>query len=315
MRLREDFLPVILGPTAVGKTELALDLAQRLNAEIVSADSMQIYRRMNIGTAKPNMAERRGIPHHLIDIVDPDTPFTVSDYQQYFDEAVESIRRRGRIPLVVGGTGLYIRAVTRRFRIPTPASDVKLREKLKQRAAVEGPEKLFAELKAVDPLAAQRIHPNDQKRVIRALEVYLSSGRPISDWLENAQEPIAEGTVMIGLEREREALYERINLRVDQMVQNGLLDEVKALVEAGYSPDLPSMQGLGYKELIPVIQGEVDLENAVELLKKRTRNYAKRQISWFKREPVHWFSMDEEYFQLLRKIISFLEGREGAYVE
>lgn len=315
MGYREDFLPVIIGPTAVGKTELSLEIAERLGAEIISADSMQIYRGMDIGTAKPTLQERRGIPHHLIDIVDPDTPFTVSDYQQYFDETVEDVRRRGKIPLVVGGTGLYVRAVTRKFRIPTPASDPDLRAKLKLRAREEGAETLFEELKAIDPQAALRIHPNDQKRVIRALEVYLSSGQPISDWLVDAQEPLAEGTLIIGLERHRETLYNRINLRVDAMIKNGLLAEVKSLLDQGYSPELPSMQGLGYKEFVPVLSGESDLNSAVELLKKRTRNYAKRQISWFKREEVHWFSVDEEYFTLLRKIISFMEGRDEANVE
>lgn len=305
---KTDFLPVLIGPTAVGKTELSIRLAQALNAEIVSADSMQIYKYMDIGTAKPTLEERGGIPHHMMDLVTPDTFFTVADYQEHFEQVVQDIRARGKIPLVVGGTGLYIRVVTRKFRIPTPPADPQLREILGRRIQEEGEETLHRELQAIDSNSASRIHPHDRKRVIRALEVFLSSGRPFSDWVENAQEQLSPGTAIIGLERERDELYHRINCRVDLMMQNGLMNEVSDLLHRGYTTDLPAMQGLGYKELAPVLQGETDYEAGVELLKKRTRNYAKRQITWFRREPVAWFPIEQDFLKLLRKIIAYLEG-------
>ncbi|HHZ20681.1 MAG TPA: tRNA (adenosine(37)-N6)-dimethylallyltransferase MiaA [Firmicutes bacterium] len=304
------FLPVLVGPTAVGKTELSIRLAEALGAEILSADSMQIYKYMDIGTAKPTPAERRGIPHHLLDLVTPDQPFSVAEYQKSFQSVEKAVRARNRIPLVTGGTGLYIRAVTRQFRIPAPPADPQLRKELQERLEQEGNQRLHDELRRVDPAAAQRIHVNDGRRIIRALEVFIGSGKPFSTWLEDAQQPINSGTVMIGLNRDRNELYQRIDLRVEQMLRRGLLDEVKMLLDRGYSPELTSMQGLGYKELVPVIQGTVSLEDAVELLKRRTRNYAKRQLTWFRSEPVVWFELkDNEEDLTVQKILSFLEGK------
>lgn len=308
-------LPVLIGPTAVGKTSIAIKLAKAMNAEIVSADSMQIYRGMDIGTAKPSMDERQGVPHHLIDLVDPDDLFTVADYQERFEEIVLEIRQRGKIPLVTGGTGLYVRAVTRRFKIPAPTAHPGLRQTLQKRAEREGGTILHMELERIDPISAARIHPNDRRRVIRALEVYHSSGKPFSFWLENAEERLDPGTVIIGLQRDRDELYQRINARVDSMIEQGLLEEVRSLLKLGYDPNLPSMQGLGYKELIPVIEGAVTLEEALELLKRRTRNYAKRQMSWFRREPTVWFDIHDDENNVACKILSFFEGRFRENVE
>lgn len=310
-----EFLPVLIGPTAVGKTAIAIELAKAINAEIVSADSMQVYRHMDIGTAKPSLLERQGIPHHLLDLVEPDEPFTLANYQAGFEQVVADIRQRGKVPLVTGGTGLYIRAVTRKYKIPAPPSNPSLRLALQARAETEGDLQLHRELLQVDPISAQRIHPNNRRRVIRALEVYQTSGRPFSSWLENAEGELDPGTVIIGLQRERETLYERINKRVDIMVEQGLLDEVNDLIEQGFDPNLTSMQGLGYKEMVPVIRGETPLEEAVELLKQRTRNYAKRQLTWFRREPVIWFDAGDNEKEVISKILSFMEGRMEKNVE
>ena len=309
------FTPVLVGPTAVGKTDLSIQLAQSLGAHILSADSMQVYRFMNIGTAKPSIDERKGIPHHLLDMVDPDEPFTVADYQEHFDLAAKTVRSQGAVPLVTGGTGLYIRTVTRSFKFPGPPPDLIQRQKLQARAEEEGGMVLYSELQQVDPTSAFRIHPNDQRRIIRALEVFYSTGRTFSSWMLHAQEPINPGTIFIGLERERSNLYQRIDRRVDQMMKDGLLDEVEWLLNQGYLADNPSMQGLGYKEMVPVLRGTMAKDEAINLLKRRTRNYAKRQLTWFRKEPVKWFSLEEGEIKAFRKILSFLEGRLNQYVE
>jgi tRNA dimethylallyltransferase len=309
------FTPVLVGPTAVGKTDLSIQLAQELGAQILSADSMQIYRFMNIGTAKPSIDERKGIPHHLLDLINPDEPFTVADYQDRYKQADEAVRSQGAIPLITGGTGLYIRTVTRSFKFPGPPPDLFQRKKLQARAEKEGGMALYTELQQIDPKSASRIHPNDQRRIIRALEVFYSTGRTFSSWMLHAQEPINPGTIFIGLERDRSSLYLRIDRRVDQMMEDGLLDEVEWLINQGYQADIPSMQGLGYKEMVPVIQGKTTKDEAVALLKQRTRNYAKRQLTWFRKEPIKWFSLEEGEIKAFRKILSFLEGRMKQCVE
>lgn len=304
-------LIVLVGPTAVGKTELAVNLALHFGAQIISADSMQIYQGMDIGTAKPTLEERKGVPHHLIDLVPPDQPFTVVDYQEHYNQVRSRLAKEGILPLLTGGTGLYIRAVTQGFIFPVPPPDPQLRAALKQEAESRGHEAVYRRLQALDPEAARKIHPNDLKRTLRALEVILATGRPFSAQQQAERRTLPRDVVYIGLHRERAELYDRINRRVDRMIAAGLVEEVASLLVQGYGPDLQSMQGLGYKELIPVVQGRTSLAEAVELLKKRTRHYAKRQETWFRREPVEkWFLLrageEEKTYQ---KILAFLEGR------
>lgn len=304
-------LIILVGPTAVGKTDLAVRLALELNGEILSADSMQIYKGMDIGTAKPSFDERKGIPHHLIDLVSPDEAFTVADFQTHYQRKLSELQEKNLTALLSGGTGLYVRAVTRGFDFPDPPGDPHLRDELRQKAAAEGNQALHQWLAKVDPISAEKIHPNDLKRVLRALEVYIKTGIPFSHQQKTRTSELPANTIYIGITREREELYKRIELRVDKMLTAGLLEEVQGLLEKGYGPELQSMQGLGYKELIPVLTGDSSLEDAVALLKKRTRHYAKRQLTWFRREPVEqWFLLqkggEEETFQ---KILKYLEGR------
>ena len=304
-------LIILVGPTAVGKTDLAVRLALELNGEILSADSMQIYKGMDIGTAKPSLEERKGIPHHLIDLVNPDEAFTVADFQTHYQRKLSELQEKNKTALLSGGTGLYVRAVTRGFDFPDPPGDPDLRDALRQKAAAEGNQALHRWLAEVDPVSAEKIHPNDLKRVLRALEVYIKTGIPFSCQQKARTSELPANTIYIGITREREELYKRIELRVDKMLTAGLLEEVQGLLEKGYGPELQSMQGLGYKELIPVLTGDSSLQDAVALLKKRTRHYAKRQLTWFRREPVErWFLLqkggEEENFQ---KILKYLEGR------
>ncbi len=304
-------LIVLVGPTAVGKTGLAIRLALHFSAHILSADSMQVYRGMDIGTAKPTLEERRRVPHHLIDLVEPDQLFTVVDYQEHYNRVKAQLDAKGILPILTGGTGLYIRAVTQGFIFPSPPPNPELRAELKREAETEGPAVLYQRLRELDPAAAEKIHPQDLKRLLRALEVILATGKPFSAQQKAAQTVLPPNTVYLGLTRARDELYARINERVDQMLAQGLLEEVAALLAKGYGLELPAMQGLGYKELIPVVQGLAPLAEAVELLKKRTRNYAKRQETWFRREPVEqWFTLKTgEEEDCYEKILQYLEGR------
>jgi len=303
-------LAVIAGPTAVGKTTVSIRLAQKLDAEIISADSAQVYRYMDIGTAKPSMKERAGVKHHLIDVVDPAEEFTVADYQQLAEDAIQSIKARGKLPLMVGGTGLYIKAVIDGFLFPDEGADWQLREELLHQAREHGNQYLHDKLRRVDPPAAGRIHPNDVKRVIRALEVYRRTGKPIT-WHQQkaAQMPPRYDAVMIGLKMGRSRLYARINDRVDRMLKQGLIDEVCTLLNRGYDDSLISMQALGYKEIIGYLQGKYDLEKAIRLLKRDTRRFAKRQLTWFCRDKrIHWLDWDDYPCTelMVEKIISIL---------
>ncbi|NLZ44366.1 MAG: tRNA (adenosine(37)-N6)-dimethylallyltransferase MiaA [Clostridia bacterium] len=306
-------LLIVAGPTATGKTKIAIELALRLGAEIISADSMQIYKYMDIGTAKPSPEERKLVPHHLIDLISPAEPFTVADYQRVFQATYEQLQQKGVLPLLTGGTGLYIRAVTRGYNFPGPPVNQELRASLRREAEARGKEEMHRRLAEVDPESAGRIHPNDLKRVLRALEVYLTTGAPISSWQKGEEETLPEDIIYIGLTRDREELYHRIELRVDLMIAQGLLEEVRSLLEMGFGPELQSMQGLGYKELVPVVKGEKTLAEAVRLLKKRTRNYAKRQMTWFRKEPVEkWFLLSGPEEESFPEILTYIEGRIGA---
>ncbi|GED24679.1 tRNA dimethylallyltransferase [Brevibacillus agri] len=286
-------LVVIIGPTAVGKTQLSLDLAQQFNGEIISGDSMQVYRGMDIGTAKAEPAELALVPHHLIDIKNPDEEYSVALFQESATRLITEINQRERLPFIVGGTGLYIESVTHRFQFSQAAQDPELRERLQRLADAEGVEALHARLADVDPITAQRLHPNDVKRVIRALEIYESTGYKMSDFQLRAQHSPYD-LVMIGLTMERAVLYERINRRVELMIEAGLVEEVRGLLDKGYDASMVSMQGLGYKELIPYLYGEITLEKAINDIQQRTRHFAKRQLSWFRRIPeVQWFDMTD----------------------
>lgn len=282
----------IVGPTAVGKTALSLRLALALGGEIVSADSRQIYRGMDIGTAKVTAAERALAPHHLIDVVAPDEELTLAHYRQLAAQAIEDIWARGRLPLLVGGTGLYVRALLEGWTVPEVPPDQDLRARLEARAAREGAQALHAQLQAADPAAAAQIDARNVRRVIRALEVYLATGRPISE--QQRKQPPDYAVLRLGLTLEREALYARIDARVDQMMALGLEREVRDLVDRGYGFDLPAMSALGYQQLGQYLRGEVSLDEAVALIKRHTRRFVRQQYNWFRLSDVsiHWHQAD-----------------------
>lgn len=284
-------IAVIVGATASGKTSAGIALAGRLNGEIISADSMQIYREMAIGTAKPTPAERAAVPHHLVDFVSPDTAYSVAAFKDDAQAVIKAILSRERVPIVVGGTGLYINALTLPWGFAEPASDPAVREALEARYDTEGAEALYRELETLDPAAAEKIHPHNKKRIVRAMEVYQVTGKTKSAWEARARQiELPYDFVMMGIGMARSELYARIDHRVDQMMAGGLLDEVSALLDAGYGPELLSMQAIGYKELIPAVRGEQPLAECVHILKRDTRHFAKRQLTWFRRDRrIRWY--------------------------
>lgn len=288
-------LLMLVGPTAVGKTNLSVELAKALNGEIISADSMQIYEYMDIGTAKITDVEKKGIVHHLIDEVTPEVDFSVSDFQKKASSYIDDIVSRGKLPIVVGGTGLYINSLIYDLDFTSSVSNWNLRYEYKEKANAYGNEYIYDELKNVDPLSAERIHVNDTNRVIRALEVYYETGKPMSLCYKDFRKPRDEfDIVMIGLRMDREKLYERINKRIDIMIEQGLIDEVKSLIDRGYSENLTSMQAIGYKEVISYLKDNCSLDETVEILKRQSRRYAKRQLTWFRKEKrVNWIDVDE----------------------
>lgn len=303
----EQNLLVIVGPTAVGKTELSIQLAKRFQGEIISCDSMQIYKGMDIGTAKATAEERAEVPHHLIDIVSPDVSFSVQAFQQLARQTIHDVQARERLPILVGGTGLYIEAVTYDYRVPPVKQDAKLRQKYHALAEQQGNDALYQRLVKVDPITAQRLHPNDRKRVIRALEVYHLSGKPFSAYVQ-AKRAYYDSMVWIGLTMPRDQLYARINERVDHMISKGLVEEVKRLQEKGYDLNLTSMQAIGYKEILSYLKGEISFAEAIHLIKRGTRKYAKRQFSWFKRmRNIHWFDMTKN--EVFEEIQQFVAGK------
>lgn len=270
------------GPTAVGKSELSLQLAERLNAEILSLDSMAIYRGMDIGTAKPSSEDQSRVPHHLIDLIDPWEEFTVADYLHAADECCRAITDRGHVPLFVGGTGFYLRSLLRGI-FSGPPADPSVREQLEQRYEQEGPENLFQELKSVDSIAAQRIHPNDKRRVVRALEVHRLTGQPFSSF--HKQEPLPEEIRpqhVYWLSPPRDWLHERINQRVDVMLELGLLNEVRQLMKLPHELSKTARQAIGYKELFDALESGAGIGDAIDLIKTRSRQFARRQETWFR---------------------------------
>ena len=282
----------ILGPTAVGKTELALRVATRLGGEIVSVDSRQIYCRMDIGTAKPTPEQLELVPHHMINCVMPDESFSAADFQKGADEAIRQIRQRGNVPILVGGSGMYFRALVDGL-FNGPQADPVFRQKLRQEADELGIQHLYRRLENIDPDAAEKIHHNDLIRIIRALEVYQKSGKRISELRQQWESGESRYELAaFGLNRPRDELYQRIEARVDQMMDEGLLDEVRSL--SGYRRDLHAMNCLGYKELLAHLDGECDLDEAVQLIKRNTRRYAKRQLTWFRKDRrISWIDLSE----------------------
>jgi tRNA dimethylallyltransferase len=305
-------LIAIVGPTAVGKSVLAIRLAQVFDGEIVSADSRQVYRYVDIGTAKPSHEERALVPHHLIDVVDPDQDFSLALYQEMAYRAVEDINERGKLPLLVGGSGLYVQTVIGGFSIPQVAPDPELRQRLEEKAAGEGYVALYRELEQVDADAARKIDPRNVRRVIRALEVCHTAGLPFSQL--RSSEPLFQ-TLVIGLTTAREDLYRRIDDRVDSMIERGLVEEVQALLKRGYSLDLPSLSGLGYKQIGDYLQGEVELDMVVQRIKHETHRFARHQYAWFRLrdEKIHWFDVRDETEKPIYGLVrEFLRDREKA---
>lgn len=309
---------VLLGPTAVGKTRLSLELAEALGAEIISGDSMQVYRGMDIGTAKIPPAEMNGIPHHLIDIHNPHEAYSVAEFQEQGARLIEEISGRGKLPFIVGGTGLYIESLCYGFRFSEAVADEAFRSEQEAYAEAHGAEALHARLAAVDPVSAERLHPNDRRRIIRALEIHHQTNVPLSDSLAVQKKESPYDLCLIGLTMDRQILYKRIEDRIDQMLAEGLVAEVQGLLEKGYGRSLVSMQGLGYKEIAAYLEGETTLAEAVVLLKRDTRRFAKRQLSWFRHmKEIQWVDVLEsgnfsENFEKIRAIIAgkFLSGLE-----
>lgn len=302
-------LPVIVGPTAVGKTEVAIQLAERIGGEIVSADSRLFYRGMNIGTAKPAPEELARVPHHLIDIADPDETLSLAVFQQKAQAAIADIRARHRIPLLVGGTGQYVRAVTQGWSPPKVQPDARLRQILEQMKAEKGEVWLHDKLTGLDPTAAGRIDARNARRTIRALEVIFSTGRRFSSQRSQSDSPYH--LITIGLSRPRPELYERIDARIESMFALGLLDEVQGLLARGYSASLPSMSAIGYRECVQVLEGRMSPEQARQTMRRATRVFVRRQANWFKEDDplIKWFRVRAEIIpemeSWLRHVIDF----------
>lgn len=286
----------LIGPTASGKTALGVALAKAVNGEIISADSMQIYKYMSIGTAKATLSEMEGVQHHLVDCVLPNEEFSVSKFKEAALLCIEGVLSQGKLPIVVGGTGLYINGLTLPWSFREKDDNEEVRWRLAAEAEMLGSESLYQRLKEVDPITAQTVHPNNVKRVIRALEIYEVTGKPKSYFDEKASnEKLSYDYELIGLKWPRDVLYERINRRVDSMVEEGLIEETKSLLERGYDWNLTALKAIGYKELRPYLNGEASLEEVLNILKQNTRHFAKRQMTWFRKdERIHWIEMNEE---------------------
>ncbi len=285
-------LIVVAGPTASGKTSLAIELANRFDGEIVSADSMQIYKYMDIGTAKPTASERAAAVHHLIDFAEPTSEYSVAQYARDAHACIADIVSRGKTPVMCGGTGLYIDAVTKDITFGETRADCALRNELRAAAEINGGEYLLKMLAEFDPVSAKRLHPNNLKRIIRAIEFYRATGKPISEHQDETKKKQSRyDAFFFCIDRDRETVYERIDRRVDIMMSEGLTDEVKRLKDMGCTRDMQSMQGIGYKELFSYLEGEISIDDAVEMIKRGSRRYAKRQLTWFRRiENMHHLS-------------------------
>jgi len=301
---------VILGPTAVGKTDVAIRLAERWGGEIISADSSAVYRGLDIGSAKPTPDEQRRVRFHLIDVADPSEVFTAARFRELALQAIADIQARGKRVLIVGGTGLYLRVLLHGFSLAPPPADPEVRARWKAEVERVGAPALHARLQQIDPIAAARIHPNDAVRITRALEVYEMTGVPISQWQRRAEAELP--AIKVGLTMPREQLYARIDQRVDKMIAQGMLQEVQTLLQNGYNPEQPALKGLGYRHLIGYLQGRFSWDEAVRLWKRDTRRYAKRQMTWFRKEPgVHWVNASLGIEQTARLVEQLLIEQGG----
>ncbi|ASS65253.1 MULTISPECIES: tRNA (adenosine(37)-N6)-dimethylallyltransferase MiaA [unclassified Paenibacillus] len=309
-------LLVLVGPTAVGKTKLSLELAKAWNAEIISGDSMQVYRGMDIGTAKIPSDEMEGIPHHLIDVRNPDEPYSAADFQEACGRLIPEIAARGKLPFIVGGTGLYIESVCYGYQFSEAGSDEAFRAELQRLAEADGVDALHARLAAADPESAAKLHPNDVRRVIRALEIFHVTGETMSSQLAGQKKESPYELVVLGLQMDRAELYGRIEERIDLMMEAGLPEEVARLLEQGVPENAVAMQGLGYKELVPWLKGGTTKEEAVQLLKRDTRRFAKRQLSWFRHmKDIHWIDAGENFHNNLELIHAILAGKFAVDLE
>ncbi|WP_440895399.1 tRNA (adenosine(37)-N6)-dimethylallyltransferase MiaA [Amphibacillus sp. Q70] len=305
----KDKVVAVVGPTAVGKTSLGIELATRFNGEIISGDSMQIYRGMDIGTAKVTDDEKGEIPHHMIDIKTADQTFSVAEFQELVQQHIADINKRGKLPIIVGGTGLYIQAALADYHFPEQKRDMAYQMKIEAEIKEHGIEEVYHRLQTIDPVQAKNIHPNNVRRVIRALEIYDRTGQTMTERQASQAEESPYHTMIIGLAMERSLLYERINHRVEIMLEAGLVAEVKFFYDQGLV-NAQSMKAIGYKEFIPYFEGEYDFSRAVELLKRNSRRYAKRQYTWFKNKlDVNWYSITpEKKDQVFEKIYTDLAG-------
>jgi len=304
----ENPLVVIVGPTAVGKTELALELAQDLEGEIISADSRLFYRGMDIGTAKPTPEQLKIVPHHLVDVVEADETWSLALFQRKAMQIIERIHAQGKLPMLVGGTGQYVRAITQGWQIPPQKPDERMRAALEKWMGEIGPEEIYQKLALLDPIAAQKMDWRNTRRTARALEVIFKTGRLFSEQRRRVQ--AAYPYKMIGLKRERAELYERIDARIEQMLANGLVEEVKGLLEKGCTAENPAMSAIGYREISQYIQGEMSLDEAVMLMKRRTRQFVRRQANWFKESDarIRWFAMEADVKDTIETYILSKEG-------
>lgn len=309
--IKKDIL-VLGGPTAVGKTDLSIKLAKELNGEIISADSMQIYKYMDIGSAKVTKEEMNGVKHHLIDVVTPDKPFSVAEYKELGEKIIEDILNRKKLPIIAGGTGLYINALTCNMNFTEAQKDDEYRKFLEEKADKYGNEYIHELLKDIDEESYKNIHANNRKRVIRALEVYKLTGKPFSSYGSGKDFYNYKYNVhYYVLNMDREKLYSRINKRVDIMMENGLEDECITLKKMGYTSSMQSMQGIGYKEMLYYLDNKISLDEAIEMIKKGSRNYAKRQLTWFRRDPrVKFLNKDElSDGEIIKKIINDINNK------
>lgn len=307
----KDNLLVLTGPTGIGKTAISIDIAKKLNGEIISADSMQIYRYMDIGTAKITLEEMDNIPHYMLNIVYPDEEFTVADFKNKAEKYIEKINKSGKLPILTGGTGLYLNSIVYELKFTKVEANDEFRKEYDYLADMYGNQYIHDELYKVDAISANRININDRQRIIRALEIFHETGKPMSYYNKNFRKETEKyNLTMIGLTMDRAKLYSRINKRVDFMIEEGLIDEVRKLMDMGYSTELVSMQGIGYKEIISYLEGEAKLDETIEILKRNTRRYAKRQLTWFRRDNrIKWIDINQydSIEEVSETIISYIK--------
>ena len=310
--MNKNHIILLVGPTAVGKTEISLEIAESLNAEIISADSRLLYKGMNIGTAKPTESEMARVPHHLINVAEIDQPWSIAVYLKRAFSIVDEIWAQGKLPLFVGGTGQYIRALIEGWDIPEIPPNPKLRDVVREWGELIGSQALYDKLQIIDPKAAEAIEPNNLRRIVRAFEVILSTGEMFS--LEKGRKAINFNYKIIGLNRDRSSLYKRIDLRIEKMIDDGFVEEARGLLAAGFTGNEPPLSAIGYKQIIQYINGVISLEEAIMIMKRKTRQYVRRQANWFKPDDakIRWFEAEKAN---VNEIIAFIQSRDGWYGE